>query len=82
MAIPLLFLLVLLAGVVVLNWRFLAASFGLSTSPCDWSRIIERDRNGQSAWFCPNCGHEELVSGEGPPPDCGATDGGRQRDHY
>ena len=71
MAIPLLFLLVLLAVVVVLNWRFLTASFGLSEKPCNWSRIHSRDRNGQKAWFCPTCGNEEYVSGKEPPPICG-----------
>jgi hypothetical protein len=82
MTVPLLFLLTLLAVVVALNWRFLAASFGLSGRPCDWSRVHQRDRDGQNAWFCPTCGHEEFVSGEGPPPDCGAADDGRQRVRY
>jgi hypothetical protein len=72
MMMPLLFLLALLLIVVVLNWRFLAARFGLGGSPCDWSRIQSRDRNGQNAWFCPACGHEELADGRDPPADCGA----------
>jgi hypothetical protein len=68
---PLFFLIALLAIVVVLNWRFLAASFGWKTKPCDWSRNHARDRDGRKAWFCPSCGREEFVTGKAPPPDCG-----------
>lgn len=74
MPVALLFLLVLLAVVVALNWRFLAASFGFRRRPCDWSRIQSRDRDGQRAWFCPACGREEFISGKGPPTDCKAVD--------
>jgi hypothetical protein len=69
----LIFLVTLLAVVVLLNWRFLAASFGKGGSACDWSRIHQRDRDGKKAWFCPSCGREAFMAGKGPPPDCGAT---------
>ncbi len=74
---PLIFLIALLAVVVVLNWRFLAASFGTSRKPCDWSRIHSRDRNGEKAWFCPACGNEKFIRGDRPPPDCDTVDNKR-----
>jgi hypothetical protein len=64
MAMPLIFLLALLAVVVALNWRFLAASLGLKRRPCNWSRVHSRDRNGKIAWFCPECGREKFVKGK------------------
>ena len=73
----LIFLVALLIIVVVLNRRLLARGLGMGGSPCDWSRIHGRDREGRRAWFCPACGREELVEGTGPPPDCGARIGGR-----
>ncbi|HUS53243.1 MAG TPA: hypothetical protein VMY41_04460 [Thermohalobaculum sp.] len=82
MPIALLFLLALLTALVVMNWRFLSGAFGIGGRPCDWSRLHSRDRNGQNAWFCPACGHEEFVTGKGPPTDCGAADDGRQRVRY
>jgi hypothetical protein len=76
---PLIFLIVLLAVVVLLNWRFLAASFGWGKSACSWSRIHQRDRDGKSAWYCTACQREEFVIGRGPPPDCGARQDGSAR---
>ena len=72
----LLYLLALLALVVGLNWRLIAARFGRPAKPCAWSRIPERDREGRKAWFCPACRREELTTGRRP-PDCAAA---RSRD--
>ena len=68
----LIFLVALLAVVVALNWRLLAAKFGGRVSACDWHRIEQRDREGRRAWFCAACGRAELTDGRNPPPDCGA----------
>lgn len=70
----LVFLVVLLVGIVALNWRLLAARFGGRPPACDWSRIPERDREGKRAWFCPSCRREALTDG-GRPDDCGARFG-------
>jgi hypothetical protein len=81
MAISLAFLIALLAALVAMNWRVLAAAFGGHPSACQWSRIHARDREGLRAWFCPSCGREEFVDGGSQPPDCGARlDGHRQRE--
>jgi len=53
------FLLALLAAVLYLNWGTL---FG-GNPRCGWSRIHERDRDGEAAWFCPVCGTEAFVRG-------------------
>ena len=70
----LVFLLVLLVGIVALNWRMLAARFGGRPSACDWSRTPELDRGGKRAWFCPSCRRETLTNGARP-ADCGARFG-------
>ena len=68
----LLALVAILAVVVALNWRMLAARLGWRTSPCAWSRVRKRDQEGRKAWYCPVCGREELIEGNARPPDCGA----------
>lgn len=71
----LIFLILLLALVVGLNWRLLAARFGWRVRACDWHRVETLDRDGRKAWFCPACRRQELQEGTGPPPDCGARIG-------
>jgi len=66
----LMFLIALLVCVVALNWRFLAARFGMDSTPCDWWRVDTRDDGGRKAWFCRACQREEIVDGDKPPPDC------------
>ena len=65
------FLITLLAAILIMNWRFLSASFGFKGVACAWSRIDTRDEGNQRAWFCPACRREERVNGDTPPPDCG-----------
>lgn len=79
MQVALVFLLALLAVVVILNWRLLAAPFGVDGSACDWQRVHQRDRDGRRAWFCTHCKHEVLVLGSAPPPECGARLSGRKK---
>lgn len=67
----LIFLTVLLVAVLVMNWRFLSASFGWGGSACNWSRIDSRDQGARRAWFCTTCKREEWVDGGDPPPECG-----------
>ncbi|HUF87783.1 MAG TPA: hypothetical protein VMM59_10415 [Thermohalobaculum sp.] len=72
MTTPLIFLVLLLAIVVLMNWRVLASRLGWRMRACDWHRVHKRDRDDRRAWFCPACGREELVPGKRPPADCGA----------
>ncbi len=73
----LLFLILLLAVVVGLNWRLLAARLGWRVSACDWQRVEKLEGDGGRVWFCTACGRSERVEGKNPPPDCGATVGGQ-----
>lgn len=65
------YLVALLAVVVALNWRFLQSRYGRGGSPCAWSRVAARDRDGRRAWFCPSCRREVLMDSRARPPDCG-----------
>lgn len=67
MTMSLIFLLALLSLWVWLNRHRL----GLASRPCDWSRIHERDRDGEAAWFCPSCRMETHTKDGKPPTVCG-----------